>query len=159
MKNLTLLLFCLFANILFGQTKFDNEKLMLVQDIYNNSSKQNLSSFMEQKGYTAGEIEKAEGSYGDSYTFNSKFNMVNVEYTPKGSMYGVTMIYAGSMNNAFIEMKLKDAGFTSKEHEMNIEGKTFVKKQWSKSGQKLSFVTYSDEEEKIGFLGYGEFED
>jgi len=159
MKNLKLLLFCLFANMLLSQTKFDNEKLMLVQDVYYNSSKQNITSFMEQKGFTAGDIEKGEGSYGDSYTFNSKFNMINVEYTPKGSMYGVTMIYAGAPNNIFIEMKLKDAGFISKEHEMDIEGKKYVKKQWTKQGQKLSFVTYSDEQEKIGFLGYGEFED
>ena len=159
MKNFQLLLFCLFANFLFGQTKFERDKLMLVQDVYYNSTKKNLSSFMEQKGYTAGEIEKAEGSYGDAYSFTSQFNMVHVEYTPKGAMFGVTMLYAGAMNNVFIEMDLKDAGFTSKEHEMEIEGKKFTKKQWSKSGQKLSFVTYADEEDKIGFLGYGEFQD
>ncbi|MCX8533718.1 hypothetical protein [Chryseobacterium luquanense] len=159
MKNLQLLFLCLFANILFGQTKFDNEKLTLVQDVYHNSTKNNLSSFMEKKGFKVGEMEKAEGQYGDAYNFSSQFNMVHVEYTPKGAMYGVTLLYAGAPNNIFIEMKLKDGGYTSKEHEMEIEGKKFIKKQWTKSGQKNSFVTYADSDEKIGFLGYGEFED
>lgn len=159
MKNLQLLLLCLFANIVFAQTEFKRDKLILVQDVYYKSTKSNLKSFMEQKGFTFGEMEKGEGAFGDSYTFNSKLNLVFVEYTPKGAMSNVVIMYSGAMNNVFIEMDIKDAGFTSKEHEMQVEGKTIIKKQWSKSGQKLSFVTYSDEEEKVGFLGYGEFED
>lgn len=159
MKNLQLLLLCLFANILFGQTKFDNEKLMLVQDIFYNSTKENINSFMKDKGYTIGEVEPGEGEDGDAHSFKSEFNRVQVQYTPKGLTMGVVMLYVGAINNAFIEMKIKDAGYTFEEHANVIDGVDFTRKQWTKKGQKLSFVTYADKEEKIGFLGFGEFQE
>lgn len=156
MKKLQLLLICLFANILFGQTKFDNEKLMLVQDIYHNSTKKNINSFMKDKGYIVGEVEQG-GEDGDAHSFKSEFNRVQVLYTPKGATDGIIMLYAGAMNNTFIEMKIRDAGYTFEEHSNVIDGINFKRKQWSKKGEKTSFVTSADNEEKIGFLGYGEF--
>lgn len=158
MKNLQLLFLCLFTNILFGQTKFDNEKLMVVQDIYHNSTKKNINTFMQAKGYTVAEVEKSEEE-GDAHSFKSEFNRVQVLYTPKGEMDGVIMLYAGAMNNTFIEMKIRDAGYSATEHSNVIDGKDFTRKQWSKKGEKTSFVTYADSDEKIGFLGYGEFKD
>lgn len=157
MKNLQLLLICLFANIVFGQTKFDNEKLMLIQDIYHNSTKKNIDSFMKDKGYTVGEVEKGENGDGDAHTFKSEFTRVQIVYTPKDAIKGVIMLYLGAMNNTFIEMKIRDAGYTFEEHESTADGTAFKRKQWSKKGEKLSFITYADEEEKIGFLGIGEF--
>ncbi|MCS3871624.1 hypothetical protein J3D55_004540 [Chryseobacterium ginsenosidimutans] len=158
MKTLQLLLLCLFANILFGQTKFDNEKLMAVQDIYHNSTKKNINTFMQAKGYTVAEVEKG-GEDGDAHSFKSEFSRVQVLYTPKGEMDGVIMLYVGAMNNTFIEMKIRDAGYTFVEHANVIDGVDFKRKQWSKKGEKTSFVTYADNDEKIGFLGYGEFKD
>jgi hypothetical protein len=63
------------------------------------------------------------------------------------------------MNNTFIEMKIRDAGYTFVEHSNVIDGVDFTRKQWTKKGEKTSFVTYADNDEKIGFLGYGEFKD
>jgi|GEM_PF-5858969 len=159
MKKLQLLLFCLLANIFFGQTKFDNEKLMTVQDIFYNSTKQNINSFMKDKGYTVGEVEPGDAEYGDAYNFKSEFTRVQIQYTPKGATSGVVMLYAGAMNNTFIEMKIKDAGYTFVEHANVIDGVDFTRKQWSKKGEKLSFVTYADANDKIGFLGFGEFQE
>ena len=159
MKNLQLLLLCLFANIIFGQTKFDNEKLMDIQDIFYNSTKKNINSFMKDKGYTAAEVEPGDEEYGDAYNFKSEFNRVQIQYTTKGANSGVVMLYIGAINNAFIEMKIRDAGYTFVEHANVIDGVNFNRKQWSKKGEKLSFVTYASEEDKIGFLGFGEFQD
>ena len=159
MKNLSILLFCLFANIIFGQTKFDDKKLMAVQDIYYNSTKQNINSFMKDKGYEASDVEKGDEEYGDSYNFTSKFERIQVQYTPKGKTSGIVMLYSGAMNNAFIEMKIKDAGYTFVEYANVIDGVDFKRKRWSKKGEKLSFVTYSNEEDKVGFLGFGQFQD
>ncbi|MBD8083746.1 hypothetical protein [Chryseobacterium caseinilyticum] len=158
MKNLQLLLLCLFANLLFAQTKFDNEKLTLVQDIYHNSTRKNLNSFMEAKGYTVGDVEKG-GEDGDAHSFKSEYTRVQVLYNPKGEMDGVVLLYAGAMNNVFIEMKIKDAGYTATEHSNVVDGIDFTRKQWSKKGKDTSFVTYGDEVEKIGFLGYGVFQE
>ncbi|MDQ0592632.1 hypothetical protein QFZ37_001001 [Chryseobacterium ginsenosidimutans] len=159
MKNLQLLLLCLFANIVFGQTKFDNEKLMAVQNIFFNSTKDNISSFMKDKGYTVVDVEPGDEEYGDAYNFKSEYNRVQIQYTPKGITSGVVMLYAGAINNTFIEMAIRDAGYTFVEHANVIEGVNFKRKQWSKKGEKTSFVTYADDKEKIGFLGFGEFED
>lgn len=115
---------------------------------------------MEQKGLKAEEMEKGNDEYGDSYTFSSKFNFVTVDYTPKGQIYTSTIVYIGAMNNVFIEMKLKDAGYTSKNVELEEDdGKKSIKKQWTKKGDRLCFVTAADEEEKMGFLAYGPYKD
>ncbi|KQT31093.1 hypothetical protein ASG22_18845 [Chryseobacterium sp. Leaf405] len=159
MKNLTLILFCLLANLFFGQKKFDDEKLMAVQDIFYNSTKKNINNFMTGKGYTVGEVEKGEGEDGDAHSFKSEFTRVQVQYNTDGSNAGVVMLYAGAINNAFIEMKIKDAGYTFVEHENVIDGVDFKRKQWSKKGEKYSFITYADDTDKVGFLAFGKFQE
>lgn len=157
MKTLQLLALLLFANILFAQTKFDNDKLTLVQDIYHNSTKNTLNTFMTDKGFTVGEFDTDED--GAVHSFKSEFNRVHVLYTPTGEKDGVLMLYAGASNNIFIEMKLKDAGFTFEEETFGVGDDAFLRKIWSKEGDRSTFITYTNNEDKIGFLGYAPSED
>lgn len=156
MKTLQLLALLLFTTILFGQTKFDDDKLMLVQDIYHNSTKKNINTFMTDKGYTIGEVENDEEGY--AHSFKSEFNRVQVLYNTKGEMDGVIMLYLGAPNNIFIEMKLKDAQYTFEEDALDVGDGSFMRKIWSKKGDPYSFTTYVSDEDKIGFLGYLKFD-
>ena len=161
MKNFNLILICLFGNILFGQTKFDNEKLDLIQEIYHNTNRESINKFMQQKGFTIEEpliIDDSE--YGDAVAFSTKFLLIQVDYKLNKRIESVTMSYAGAMNNIFVEKALGEAGFKGKDGgEMYGFEEGENKEIWQKSGISYAFVTFADEKEKIGIVGYGIFDE
>ncbi|MBW8361944.1 MAG: hypothetical protein K0M56_07120 [Kaistella sp.] len=156
MKNLLLLLFCVQTSLLFGQTKFSNEKLALVNDIVHQTTRQTVNSFMKDKGFSDAEVDEASGEFGDLLYFEKTYNEVEVEYTTNGKIDFVVLTYGGAPNNAFIEMELRDKGFISETSTVKwTDGKMKERKEWTKAGSKYSFVTAMIEEEKIGILSYG----
>ncbi|TXF77228.1 hypothetical protein [Chryseobacterium sp.] len=156
MKNLLLLLFCFQASLFFGQTKFSNEKLSLVNDIVHKTTRQTVSSFMKDKGFGDAEVDEGTSEYGDLLYFEKTYNEVEVEYTTDGKIDNVVLTYGGAPNNTFIEMELRDMGFIPETSTGEwTDGKMKERKEWTKAGSKYSFITVTIEEEKIGILGYG----
>lgn len=154
MKNVTiLLLFC--SSFAFGQTTFENKKLALLNDIFYNTSKQNISAFMKDKGFEQGDIEEGEGDVKVILAFKSKFDILEVSYAKNDKISTIVCIFSGAINVPFIEMELKNKGYTAKMVKQSIDGEPVNKNIWSKSGTKFNFVAYADEKEKIGVLGYG----
>lgn len=156
MKNLFFLIFCVQASFCFGQTKFSNEKLSLVNDIVHKTTRQTVSSFMKDKGFGDAEVDEGTEKYGDLLYFEKTYNEVEVEYTTDGKIDNVVLTYGGAPNNAFIEMELEDMGFVPKTTTGEwTDGKMKERKEWTKPGSKYSFITLTLEEEKMGMLGYG----
>jgi len=155
MKNLLLLFFILQGTLTFGQVKFEHKKLALINDIFYNTTKQNINSFMDNKGFKKGSVEEGEGDIKEILGFDSKFDMIEVSYNKNNKVSTIVCIYAGAINSTFIEMELKDKGYKSKVVKQTIDGETINKNIWSIPNSKYNFVTYSDEKEKIGVLGYG----
>ncbi len=124
MKNLVLFLFCLQATLTFGQTsKFNNDHFTLVQDIFHKTTKTNLDSFMIKNGFTTDGVETDEN--GSIHYFKSDYSSVEVYYAPDNKIMGLTDLYAGAINNTFIEGKIRDAGYTFTE-EMTDLGDTEI---------------------------------
>lgn len=159
MKNLILLLLLLQGSITFGQVKFDNKKLALIDDIFYKTTKSSIDSFMKGKGFEKGDVEQeSEGDIKEIYVFTSQFDEIEVYYTKANKIYGISCVYAGAPNNVFIEMEIKDKGYTDKTVTENLQGETISKKVWSKTGSILKFVTLSDEKEKMGMLAFGSYD-
>ena len=140
----------------FGQTKFDNDKLILVQEIYHKTNRANVDNFMKDKGFSMEEpLILDDSEYGDVLLYRSKFQEVQVDYHLNKKIQGVILTYAGAPNNIMIEMELEDAGYISKEDDsgdikMNI---------WKKGNSSIIFITYADEKRKIGVVTYGTMSD
>jgi hypothetical protein len=155
MKKLTVFLFLLYGSFAFGQTTYENKKLALINDIFFNTTKQNINSFMKDKGFEKGDVEEGEGDIKEILAFDSKFDMMQLSYAKNDKISTIVCIFSGAINVAFIDMELKSKGYTAKVVKQSIDGQPFNKNVWSKSGTKYNFVTYADEKEKIGVLGYG----
>lgn len=155
MKKLLFLLLFIQGTFVFGQTKFENQKLVLMNDIFYNTTKDNINSFMKNKGFSKGDIEPGEKDIKEIFSFDSKFDMLEISYSKDDKVSTIVCIYSGAINCAFIEMELKNKGYKAKVVKQSIDGKSINKNIWSISGSKYNFVTYADEEEKIGVLGFG----
>jgi len=155
MKKLLVLLLLIQGTFAFGQTKFENRKLVLLNDIFYNTTRQNINSFMESKGFKKGDAEAGEGDIKEILSFNSSIDMLEISYSKDNKVSTIVCIYSGAINSAFIEMELKDKGYKAKVVKQSIDGKSINKNIWSISGSKYNFITYADEEEKIGVIGYG----
>lgn len=155
MKTLTLAFFLLYGSFAFGQVKTNNNKLNLIQDIFTKTTKENINAFMKLKGFEKGEVEEGEDDVKDIYAFNSKIDMLEISYGKNNKIISLVCIYSGAINNAFVEMELKSNGYSAKPTKQTIDDRPVIKNIWSKSGDKFNFITYSDEAEKIGILGYG----
>lgn len=155
MKKLTLLLFLFYGSFAFGQETYSNKKLALINDIFYKTTKQNINSFMKEKGFEKGDVEEGEGDIKEILAFDSKFDMLELSYGKNDKISTIVCLFAGAINVAFIDMELKDKGYTSKVVKQTIDGQPVNKNIWSKSGTKFNFITYADEKEKIGVLGYG----
>lgn len=137
----------------FAQTKFENKKLSLLNDIYNMTTKGNINSFMKEKGFEKGNVEKVnEGALNEIYSFSSQLEEIDVHYSKDNKILGVYCIYDGAPNNVFIEIEIKDKGYMEKIVEKNFDGETVYKKVWKKIGSNLQFATLSDEKEKMGMV-------
>lgn len=159
-KNLILLLFLLQGSIIFCQEKFENNKLNLLNEIFYKTTKDNINSFMKEKGFKKEDVEQEnEGDIKEIYVFSSKFDNVEIYYTKENKVFGVNCIYMGAPNNIFIEMELKNKGYNAKIEKQTWEEETISKNVWGKAGSKLKFVTYSDEKEKMGTVSYGYYKD
>ena len=155
MKKLLVLLFLVQATFAFSQTKFENKKLALINDIMYNTTRQSINSFMESKGFTKGEIEEGEDDIKEILAFDTSIDMLEISYSKSNKVMTVVCIYSGAINSVFIETELKNKGYVAKTVKQSIDGKPVNKNVWSINGSKYNFVTYADEEEKIGVLGYG----
>jgi hypothetical protein len=155
MKNLIMLLFLLQGSIAFGQTSFENKKLALMNDIFYKTTRQDINSFMKDKGFKKGDVEEGEGDVKEILAFDSQFDMIEISYGKDNKISTIVCIFAGAINTAFIEMEIKNKGYSAKVVKQTIDGQPVNKNIWSKSGTKFNFITYADEKEKIGVLGYG----
>lgn len=157
MKNLIVLLLLLQGYFAFGQTSFENKKLALINDIFYKTTRQDINSFMKDKGFKNGEVVEGEGDVKEILPFNSQFDMMEISYGKDNKISSILCIFAGAVNTAFIEMEIKNKGYSAKLVKEIIGGQPVNKNVWSKSGNKFNFVTYADEKEKIGVVGYGVF--
>ncbi|MDQ0968893.1 hypothetical protein QFZ20_004296 [Flavobacterium sp. W4I14] len=155
MKKLTVLFFLLYGSFAFSQETYENKKLALINDVFYKSTRQNINSFMRDKGFEKGDVEEGEGDVKEILAFDSKFDMMEVSYAKNDKISTIVCIFSGAINVAFIDMELKKKGYTAKMVKQSIDGQPVNKNIWSKSGTKYNFVTYADEKEKIGVLGYG----
>lgn len=155
MKTLTLALFLLYGSFAFGQLKTDNKKLTLIQDIFNKTTKDNINTFMKDKGFEKGDVEEGEDDIKEIYAFSSKIDLIEISYGKNNKISSVICVFSGAINTPFIEIELKNNGYSAKVTKQTINGQPISKNIWSKSVDKFNFVTYSDEAEKIGVLGYG----
>lgn len=155
MKKLTVLFFLIYGSFAFGQDTYENKKLALINDVFYKSTRQNINSFMKDKGFEKGDVEEGEGDVKEILAFDSKFDMMEVSYAKNDKISTIVCIFSGAINVAFIDMELKKKGYTAKMVKQSIDGQPVNKNIWSKSGTKYNFVTYADEKEKIGVLGYG----
>lgn len=140
-----------------GLTQFENEKLATIQDVFHNTTKQTVTSFLKGKGYGDPEIDEAFDEYGDAFYFVKTYSRLEIEYSKTNKIINATNMYGGAMNNVFIEMELEEKGY--KPLVKKIEEGDGKKKEWSKPDSKYIFVTMTDEENKMGILGYGTFEE
>ncbi len=160
MKNLILLVFLFQGTIAFSQIQFDNDKLALIYDIYYKTTRGTIDSFMKDKGFSKGEVDKGyDDNTNEIFIYSSQFDIVGVNYNKQKKVTGVSCIYAGAPNNIFIEMELKDKGFQAKIIKEDIEGETITTNVWSIKESKLNFVTSVNEKEKSGTVGYGVYEE
>ncbi|WP_141226090.1 hypothetical protein [Flavobacterium fluvii] len=160
MKKLILLLLLLQGSIVFGQIKFENKKIALVNDIYFKTTKDNIDSFMKEKGFEKEDVEQLnDGEIKEVYIFSSQIESIEVYYTKANKIQGVSCIYDGVPNAIFIEMELKNKGYTAKIVKQDFGGETISKNVWSKTGSKLKFITSSDEKEKMGVVAFGNYEE
>lgn len=146
----------------YTEEKFENEKLILVYEIFHNTTRQNIEAFMKNKNFSDAEIEPAFDDYGELLTFNTKFGMIEVEYQKNGKILNVLYMYSGAINNVFVEMDLKEnkfLGTTKKFMAGKNLSQEFEKKIWTKSGTQYRFLTSADEGEKTGAVAYGILED
>ena len=159
MKKLLVLFLCIEATIAFGQTKFDNnERLSLVQDVYHNTTKQNLVSYMKIRGRKVEEFVKGDDYFGDVYVFDpGYYGQIQVEYNLNNTISNVILSYEGVHNNQITELRLREARFTYKIDEFEENGKKYARKIWSERDSKVSFVTFVDKDNNISILGYGIF--
>ncbi|WP_316840096.1 hypothetical protein [Pedobacter gandavensis] len=156
MKNLLLLFLFLQGATVSAQVAFKHQKLALLNDVFYNTTKNNIASYMKDKGFEKlGDEQVDDGEIKEIHTFNSKNDFVNVYYTKENKVFSVNCIYNGAPNNTFIEMELKDKGYSAKNVQQEIEGEKIEKNVWSKGGGKLKFITFSNAEEKMGAVSYG----
>ncbi|WP_124636973.1 hypothetical protein [Taibaiella sp. KBW10] len=148
------------STLCYGQSNFKHEKIKLVHDIFHKTTKQNINAFMKERGFKIGEINEGNEEYGDELSFTSEFNLITVEYTKGNKVLSVSCIYAGAPNNVFVEMELKESGYTptSSKYE-DMDGTTRERKIWAKPGTAYLFASAKDEKEKIGVLAYGIMEE
>lgn len=162
MKNLTLLLLLLLgAFCTLAQTSFENKKLALINDIVHKTTRKNVTSFMEDKGFEKGDIEEGSDEVHEVLTFTSEFDVLHIAYTKESKISSIFCMFSGAINVAFIDMELKDKGYSVKIEKGYISGPDeplISKSIWSKSGVKFNFITYANDEEKIGYLAYGVYE-
>jgi hypothetical protein len=160
MKNLIFLFFLFQGSVAFSQIKFENKKLALIYDIFYKTTRGNVDSFMKDKGFKKGEVDKGyDDDTNEIFTFSSQFDLVGVNYNKQNKTTGVSCIYAGAPNNVFIEMELKDKGYKAKIIKEDVDGETMTTRVWSIQGSKLNFVTSANEKEKSGTVGYGVYEE
>lgn len=160
MKNSVILILLLHGSMLFGQVRFENKKLALLNDIFYNTTKESIDSFMKEKGFEKVGVEREnEGDITEIYAFTSRFDSVDVYFTKGNKVFAVNCIYDGAPNNIVIGGELLGKGFTAVTEEENFDGVTVAKKVWSKAGSKLKFVTSVDEKEKIGVVGFGNYQE
>lgn len=155
MKNLLALLLLVQGTLALGQTKFDNRKLTLINDIVSLTTRQNINSFMENKGFKKGDIDEGEGEIKEVLTFSSSIEMLEIAYNKANKVSNIVCVYAGAINSVFIESELKSKGYTSKVVKQTVDGESITKNRWSIPSSKYNFLTYADEKEKIGVLQYG----
>lgn len=143
--------FILTSTFSFAQTKFENKKLSLLNDIYYNTTKANINYFMKGSGFEKGGVEKVnQGDLNEIHSFNSQLESIQIHYTKDNKVLDVYCVYDGALNNAFIEMELKDMGYIGK----IVEGKFEIvhTKVWDKIGSNIQFATLSNVEGKKGML-------
>src|SRR6218665_2470557 len=118
MKKILLLLFFSVFTVAFGQTRINNnESLSLVQDIYQNTTKKNLESFMSIRGRKVEEFIKGDDYFGDTYIYDKDYyGKIQVELDLENKIATVILFYKGAYNNRIIEMRLREGRYTYKIH-------------------------------------------
>lgn len=151
----------------FAQEKFENEKLALVYDIFHNTTRENIVSYMEKNHFETDKIE--DGGYlksgvpiGEELLFSiyledvGEFEKIEILYGKNKEILEVTYDFYGADGINPIEKELKDKKYKSKVDEFKILGSTVTHLMWSKSKRKLNtFRTYSDSSNNVGELTYG----
>ena len=151
----------------FAQEKFENEKLALVYDIFHNTTRENIISYMEKKHFDTDKTEKANYlklgvPIEEELLFSiylediNEFEKIEILYGEDNKIMEVTYDFYGASGINPIEKELKDKKYKSKVDEFKILGSTVTHLMWSKSRKKLNtFRTYSDSSNNVGELTYG----
>lgn len=141
---------------------FKNEKLALIYDIFHNTNRKTIETYMIEKGFSEAEIDPAFDEFGELLTFNNNFGFVEVEYQTNGKVLNVIYTYAGAVNHIFIEEELEENQYkaTTKKFKAGENfDEEFEKNLWNKTGTENRFVTAAIEAKKVGSVGYGILED
>ncbi|WP_199140605.1 hypothetical protein [Pedobacter sp. ASV12] len=157
MKKLMFLLFLCHGAFAYGQIKFEDKKLALLQDIFYKTTRQNVVSFLKDKGFEKGdEDENYKDGDEEMLVYGSEFDELSIAYKAN-KIKSVYSLFVGAPNTIFIEMELKNKGYKSRVVKEEIAGETVTRNLWSIAGSKLEFFTFSDEKKKLGAVGYGTF--
>lgn len=158
--------FMLTTTFSFAQEKFENEKLTLVNDIFHNTTRENIVSYMEKKDFDTDKVDKTEYlksgvEIEEELIFSfflkdeGEFEKIEILYGKNNKIVEVTYDFYGATNNNLIEKELKDKKYKSKVDNFEILGSTVTHYIWRKSRNKNSFRTYSDSLNNTGELTYG----
>ncbi|MEC5157987.1 hypothetical protein [Chryseobacterium sp. MP_3.2] len=135
-------------------TSFKNQKLAIIQDIFFNTTRNTVASFLKEKGFGDVKIEKERTS--EILIFEAKYLALEIEYLQNGSIANIFCNYSGALNNVFIESELEDDGFKSTTEKVKAsDGSVFEMKTWTKSGSKYYYTSSAFEEDKMGVLAFG----
>jgi len=158
--------FLLITTFSFSQEKFENEKLALVNDIFHNTTRENIVSYMENKHFDTDKVEKTEYlksgvEIEEELVFSfyleneGELEKIEILYGKNKKIVEVTYDFYGAANTSLIEKELKDKKYKSKIDNFEILGSTVTHYIWRKSRNKNSFRTYSDSLNNTGELTYG----
>ena len=133
---------------------FKNQKLAIIQDVFFNTTRKTVASFLKEKGFGDVEIEKVGST--EILTFEAKYMALEIEYLQNGSIANIFCNYSGALNNVFIESELKDDGYKSTSKNVKTgDGSNFEMKTWTKPGSRYYYTSSAFEEDKMGVLAFG----
>lgn len=151
-----------------AQEKFENKRLALVYDIFHNTTRENIISYMENKEFDTDKTKKVEYlksgvEIGEELLFSfylvdeGEFEKIELLYGPDNKILEVTYDYYGAADNDAIEKELKAKKYKSKLDEFKILGSTVTHYIWKR--KKNTFRTHVSISNNTGELTYGTIED